>query len=55
MNMQLATYTIRTSLEEDWDLMATKHMNALIESSFKFRAALVPMLDLIASEENTSN
>ena len=55
MNIQLATETVRTSLEADWDLMTTKHKTTLIESSFKSRAALGPMLDLIVSEENTSN
>mmetsp|Transcript_49304 Transcript_49304/g.148433 ORF Transcript_49304/g.148433 Transcript_49304/m.148433 type:complete len:1000 (+) Transcript_49304:1585-4584(+) len=54
MNMQLATETMRTSLDADWSQMTTEQKNMLISSSFKERAANEAMLRKIRSKENTS-
>lgn len=54
MNMQLATETMRTSLDADWSLMTSEQKNLLISSSFKERPADERMLAKIKSKENSS-
>lgn len=54
MNMQLATETMRTSLDADWSLMTTEQKDLLINSSFEERPADERMLAKIKSKENTS-
>ena len=55
LNMQLATETLRQSIEADWTHLSLEHKQMLTKSSFKKRPAEKAMLDTIQSEENTSN
>jgi len=53
-NMQLATETMRQSLDADWKLLTPEHKNALISSSLNPRDAEERMLQKIQSDDNPS-
>eukprot|EP00563_Minutocellus_polymorphus_P009912 CAMPEP_0181071956 /NCGR_PEP_ID=MMETSP1070-20121207/28320_1 /TAXON_ID=265543 /ORGANISM="Minutocellus polymorphus, Strain NH13" /LENGTH=1062 /DNA_ID=CAMNT_0023152991 /DNA_START=266 /DNA_END=3454 /DNA_ORIENTATION=- len=54
INMQLATETMRQSLDADWKLLTPEHKNALISSSLNPRDAEERMLQKIQSDDNPS-
>lgn len=54
LNMQLATETMRTSLQSDWKMLTEERKTLLINSSLKPRPADDAMLRKIESEDNPS-
>lgn len=54
INMQLATETMRQSLDADWKLLTPENKNALISSSLNPRDAEERMLRKIQSDDNPS-
>jgi hypothetical protein len=54
INMQLATETMRQSLQADWKMLTDEAKNILIGSSMKPRPASPNMLELIQSDDNPS-
>jgi hypothetical protein len=54
INMQLATDTMRSSLDADWKMLTSEDKALLIGSSMKERPADQRMLDIIASSDNPS-
>jgi len=55
LNMQLETETVRQSLSAEWQLLTEEHKEILSSSSFRKRDAGERMLEIIQSEENSSN
>jgi hypothetical protein len=54
INMQLATETMRSSLQADWKMLTEEAKNILIGSSMKPIPASPAMLDVIQSADNPS-
>jgi hypothetical protein len=53
-NMQLATDTMRSSLDADWKMLTQEAKDLLIGSSMKARPASPRMLEIVQSKDNPS-